>query len=66
MKEKQIGGDHYKNLQIEPWEYAEANALTFLEGSAIKYITRHRLKGKDEDLQKAIHCIELLRKSYYP
>jgi hypothetical protein len=25
MKEKQIGGDHYKNLQIEPWEYAEAN-----------------------------------------
>ena len=62
----QVGGDHYQKHAIQPWEYAEINKLSFLEGNVVKYITRHRLKGKDEDLQKAIHCIELLRKSYYP
>lgn len=65
MKDKQVGGGHYKTLVIEPWEYAEANKLTFLEGNAIKYISRHRLKNGKEDLMKALHCIELLIEHHY-
>ena len=30
------------------------------EGCAIKYIIRHRDKGKKQDLEKAIHFIEMI------
>lgn len=55
---KQHGGKHYKSLAIEPWDYIESNNIPFLEGSAIKYITRWRDKGGVADLKKAIHFIE--------
>ena len=55
---KQHGGDHYKNAAIQPWDYIDANNIPFLEGSAIKYLTRWRDKGGLEDLRKAIHFIE--------
>lgn len=55
---KQHGGTHYKSLAIEPWDYIEANNIPFLEGSAIKYLTRWRDKGGVADLKKAIHFIE--------
>ena len=65
MKKKgQVGGDHYSKMAIEPWEYAEKNNLSFLEGTVIKYISRHKSKGGIEDLKKAKHCIDLLLKSY--
>lgn len=57
--DKQVGGDHYKNCKIQAIEFIQANNLSFCEGSAIKYITRHRLKGKRQDLEKAIHYLEL-------
>lgn len=56
---KQVGGDHYKNTSIQPIEFIRANNLTFCEGSALKYITRHRRKNGKEDLEKAIHYLEL-------
>ncbi len=56
----QIGGDHYKNLHIQPFEYVMTNDLNFMQGSAIKYITRYKDKGGIEDLKKAIHTLELL------
>ena len=56
----QVGGDHYKKKTIEPWDYIIANNLGFLEGNAIKYITRHKSKNGIEDLKKAIHYIEKL------
>jgi hypothetical protein len=54
----QHGGSHYKGLAIQPWDYIEANCIPYLEGSAIKYLTRWREKGGVEDLKKAIHFIE--------
>ena len=57
--EKQIGGDHYQT-KIQPVEYIHANGLNFFEGNVIKYITRHRRKGGNADLEKAIHYIEML------
>ena len=44
----QFGGDHYKQMKIQPVEYIMANNLNYLEGNAIKYITRHSLKGGRE------------------
>lgn len=56
----QHGGDYYKNKGIEPWDYAVANKLPFLEGSIVKYITRWRDKSGIEDLKKAQHYIQKL------
>lgn len=57
---KQVGGEHYKNNVIEPWNFIAANNLGYFEGSAIKYITRWRSKGGIADIQKAIHFLEKL------
>lgn len=56
----QIGGDHYKDLPIQPIEYIHKNGIGFCEGAVIKYVTRWRGKNGIEDLKKAIHMIELL------
>ena len=64
-KDTQVGGNHYSKLVIQPAEYAEKNKLSFLQGNAIKYITRFRDKNGIEDLNKAIHCVELLKEIEY-
>lgn len=58
--EKQVGGQHYKGKAIQPWDYIVSNDLGFLDGTAVKYLTRWREKGGVEDLKKAIHFIEKL------
>ena len=58
--DKQVSGEHYKSLKIQPIEYIHANHIPFAEGSVIKYVTRWRDKGGLADLEKAKHCIELL------
>lgn len=63
---KQVGGTHYQSLAIDPYEYAARNRLGFLEGNAIKYLTRHHLKNGEEDLRKALHTIERLIELKYP
>ena len=62
---KQVGGDHYKKHNIQPIEFIVSNGLDFLQGSAIKYIVRHRDKGGKEDLLKAIHYCQLMLEYYY-
>jgi len=57
---KQIGGKHYIKYKIQPSKFVVENKLLYPEGSVIKYILRHRLKGKREDLKKAIHFIEMI------
>jgi uncharacterized protein DUF3310 len=64
--DKQIGGDHYKTLAIQPSEFIAKNKLGWYEGNAVKYIVRHRIKGGRQDLEKAIHYLELLLESEYP
>lgn len=59
-KEIQVGGNHYKDLKIQPIEYIHANGLDYFEGNVIKYITRHRKKNGKQDLEKAKHYIDLL------
>ena len=57
---RQVGGDHYKKLAIQPAEYCYKNNLNNLESEAISYITRNRLKNGSADIKKAIHTLELL------
>ncbi len=56
----QFGGDHYKSQVIQPWDYITSNDLGFLEGNAVKYLSRFRQKNGIEDLKKARHYIDKL------
>jgi hypothetical protein len=56
----QVGGQHYKKLAIQPWDYVLANNLGYMEGSVIKYISRWREKNGLEDLEKCRHFLNKL------
>lgn len=61
----QVGGDHYINMSIQPWDAMRAwmspiEFQGFLRGNAIKYIARFRSKGGVQDLRKAMHYLETL------
>ncbi len=71
LEKTQVGGDHYRNKTIQPWDAMEAwmtpEAFAgFLQGNAIKYLARWRDKGGLEDLEKAQHylgkLVEVIRK----
>ena len=64
MDKKQVGGTHYKS-DIECWDYIIANNIDYLEGSAIKYVTRHKSKGGRADILKAIHYLEKILEVQY-
>ena len=62
----QVGGDHYKNMGVEPWHVMEAvltreEFIGFLKGNIIKYAMRDdRKPGASDDLEKACHYMEKL------
>jgi len=58
--DKQIGGTHYRKMKIQPSKFVIENELLFPEGNVIKYICRHRYKNGKEDLEKAVHFIEMI------
>jgi len=58
--EQQIGGNHYKDMAVQPSEFIHKNSLNWCEGSVIKYVCRHNSKGGKQDLLKAKHYLELL------
>lgn len=56
----QIGGQHYKALDPQPWDVITAWNLGFLAGNVVKYVARAPAKGGIEDLQKARHYLDKL------
>ena len=58
--DKQVGGNHYKDMAIQPSEFVNKNKMLFAEGNAIKYICRHNKKGGKQDLEKAKHYIDMI------
>jgi len=56
---RQVGGNHYRNMVIQPSEFINKNNIPFAEGNAIKYLCRHKQKNQKEDLLKAIHYCEM-------
>lgn len=62
---QQVGGTHYLDMDIEPWDVVDTwpleQQIGFYRASALKYIMR--LGSKDEDLQeakKAAHYVQKL------
>ena len=62
---KQVDGNHYSKMKIQPAQFINENHLEFAEGNAIKYICRHKFKGKAEDIKKAIHYLEMILERDY-
>ena len=58
-QDKQIGGSHYKNMVIQPYEFISKNELTFFQGNVIKYVCRYKQKNGIQDLEKVIHYCQL-------
>lgn len=56
----QVGGDHYKDMKIQPMVYSMENNLDACQHTIIKYVTRFRKKGGIADLEKARHVIDML------
>ena len=58
-QDKQIGGSHYKDMAIQPFEFISKNELTFFQGNVIKYVCRCKQKNGIQDLEKVIHYCQL-------
>lgn len=61
--EVQIGGNHYKKFEYQPIEFFQDVNLNTALSYAIKYVSRYPNKNAD-DLDKAIHCLELFNDWY--
>jgi len=59
---RQVGGNHYMDFEIQPSEYISKNKMRFLPGCIVKRISRYnKPSGKGlEDLLKIIHEVELI------
>lgn len=62
---KQIGGNHYKDMKYQPMDFAYDNNLGAHQYDIIKYVCRYKTKGGEEDLDKAIHVLEMLKEREY-
>lgn len=63
--ETQVGGDHYRSKDIQPWTAMESWMTPeefegFLRGNVIKYIARYKDKDGVRDVLKARHYLERL------
>ena len=63
--DKQVGGDHYAKMKIQPIEFITQNELSYMQGNVIKYICRYKDKNGIEDLKKARHYIDMILEKEY-
>lgn len=63
--DRQVGGSHYTDMQVEPWDVIDTwpleQRIGFYRGSALKYLMR--MGSKDErakEVAKAAHYCEKL------
>lgn len=61
----QVGGSHYKQWPIQPVEFISKNKIGYCEGNVIKYVCRHEHKNGVDDLDKAIHYLQLIKELKY-
>ena len=60
--DRQVGGSHYKDYKIQPWEFFQVNEIPFHKADIIKRILRFdKPTGKGrEDLDKIRHELDLI------
>lgn len=61
----QVGGSHYKDMEVQPWQAMEAwltpeEYRGYHKGVAIGYLAREQQKGGMQDIEKAIHHLQRL------
>jgi hypothetical protein len=66
----QIGGTHYTDMAIQPWDVMKAvltreEFLGFLKGNIIKYSLRDGKKANSDDAGKALHYMRKLEQEQY-
>lgn len=65
LDEDQVGGSHYRDMPVTPWQFLES-ALSpdemrgYLKAEVIVYLARERQKGGREDMRKAAHTLAKL------
>lgn len=62
---RQVGGDHYRVMPIQPWDFlksclTEEEFRGYMKGNAIVYLAREKAKGGAEDIAKAQHYLDKL------
>jgi hypothetical protein len=65
LDEKQVGGTHYENMEVQPWNVLEAiltreEFIGFIKGNIVKYAMRQGKKPDSDDAGKAKHYMEKL------
>lgn len=63
--DNQVGGAHYKDMTVQPWQAMEAwltpeEYRGYHKATAIGYIARERSKGGMQDIEKAVHHLQRL------
>jgi hypothetical protein len=58
--DRQVGGEHYRQHSIQPWDIWSEYGMNAFEGAVLKYLLRWRDKGGVEDLKKARHTLDKL------
>ncbi len=59
---RQVGGEHYLQYKIQPYEFFHANAIPHHKAAIIRRILRYdHPTGKGlEDLEKILHEVEMI------
>jgi hypothetical protein len=57
--EIQVGGKHYLEMAMQPFEFTLRNGWDGASHSILKYVSRHKAKGGVEDVKKGRHIIEI-------
>lgn len=55
---RQVAGNHYKGADYETWDFIADVGLDYFTGNAVKYLSRHTVKGGKTDLLKAHHYLQ--------
>lgn len=64
--DRQVGGDHYHQIGIQPWAVMESvlsnqEFIGYLKGNIIKYSMRAGRKDGSDDAAKALHYKQKLQ-----
>ena len=64
-KEKQVGGSHYKDMNVQPWDvvdtWSREQQIGYYRGGALKYIMRMGSKDQSAtEVAKGKHYLEKL------
>ena len=51
-------------MPIQPIEFIVENDLSYREANVVKYVCRHKNKNGKQDIEKAIHYLEMILEDY--